>query len=92
MKKSTLSRRSALVSASAASAVLVSAEAVQSAKASMLPDSISDWTPEDRVYALAKQQGRIDDGKVVWRTRGVIYGFKAPESPIPLVRFKGCEQ
>ena len=92
MKKTTLSRRSALASAGAASAVLVSAEAVQSAKASMLPDSISDWTPEDRVYALAKQQGRIDDGKAIWRTRGVIYGFKAPDSPIPLVRFKGCEQ
>ena len=25
-------------------------------------------------------------------TKGIIYGFKAPESPVPLVRFKGCEQ
>jgi len=84
-----LSRRAAVVGAGALGAAAGQAHA---AKGSMLPDDVADWTPEQRVYALAKQQCRVDDGKAMWRTRGVIYGFKAPESPIPLVRFKGCEQ
>lgn len=92
MSESKLSRRNALVGAGAASAGVVALNSGLAAKSSMLPDSLSDWTLEDRVYALAKQQGRVDDGKAIWRTRGVIYGFKAPNSPIPLVRFKGCEQ
>ncbi|MEQ8509708.1 MAG: hypothetical protein RIF37_12570 [Rhodospirillaceae bacterium] len=84
-----LSRRAAVVGAGALGAA---GGQVQAAPGSMLPDDVAAWTPEQRVYALAKQQGRVDDGKAMWRTRGVIYGFRAPESPIPLVRFKGCEQ
>ena len=57
-----------------------------------LDDNPQNWTRADKAYARAKQLGRVDDGKVIWRTKGIIYGFKAPESPVPLVRFKGCEQ
>jgi len=57
-----------------------------------LPGTVENWTTNDKVYALAKQQGRLDEGKVIWRIKGVIYGFKDPNSPLPLVRFKGCEQ
>lgn len=92
MQETVLSRRNAVAGLSAAGVALGVSSPGLSARASALPDSVSDWTQEDRVYALAKQQGRIDDGKVIWRTRGVIYGFKAPDSPVPLVRFKGCEQ
>ncbi|NKB45312.1 MAG: DUF1838 domain-containing protein [Alphaproteobacteria bacterium] len=90
MDKVRLTRRDAVVSAGALAFGTGGHAAAAGHK--MLPDSIEDWSLEDRVYALAKQQGRVDDGKAIWRTRGVIYGFKAPESPIPLVRFKGCEQ
>lgn len=93
MTGSELTRRDAVLAAGAAGAVgLASMSKGQAALSPRLPDDVSTWSPEDRVYALAKQQGRIDEGKVIWRTRGVIYGFKAPESPVPLVRFKGCEQ
>lgn len=85
-------RRNAVLAAGAASAGLAGVTQSQAALSARLPDDVKDWSLEDRVYALAKQQGRIDAGKVIWRTRGVIYGFKALESPVPLVRFKGCEQ
>ncbi|MDG2243613.1 MAG: hypothetical protein P8L66_08960 [Rhodospirillaceae bacterium] len=90
MFKVNLTRRDAVITAGALT--LASGAGAQAAKQPMLPHAVEDWTLEDRVYALAKQQGRVDDGKAIWRTRGVIYGFKAPESPVPLVRFKGCEQ
>lgn len=86
-------RRNAVIAAGAAGAAgLTAASDTRAALSSRLPDDVKLWSPEDRVYALAKQQGRVDAGKAIWRTRGVIYGFKAPESPVPLVRFKGCEQ
>lgn len=61
------------------------------AHAVMEPNA-AKWSKADKVLALAKQQGRLDAGRVIWRTRGIIYGFQAPNSPVPLVRFKGCEQ
>lgn len=90
MPKVNVSRRDAVISAGALA--LGTGGPAIAANHPKLSDSIEDWSLEDRVYALAKQQGRVDDGKAIWRTRGVIYGFKAPDSPIPLVRFKGCEQ
>lgn len=57
-----------------------------------LPRDIAQWTQDDKVMALAKQQGRTDEGRVIWRFQGIIHGFKAPTSPIPLVRYSGCEQ
>ena len=65
----------------------------QQAKAQRnLPNDISLWTPEDKVTAWAKQQGRTDEGRVIWRFQGLIYAFSAPASPVPLLRFSGCEQ
>lgn len=90
MTGSTLTRRSAMLAAGAVG--LAATPRSEAALSGRLPDDVSKWTAEDKVYALAKQQGRLDNGKVIWRTRGVIYGFKAPESPVPLVRFKGCRQ
>ncbi len=83
-----LTRRTAL----GVGAALAIPTSTHVAEAKALPTRIKDWSEEDRVRVLMKQQARLDEGKVIWRTRGVIYGFKAPESPIPLVRFKGCEQ
>jgi len=85
------SRRKLLMS-SPALGLVTHAPAVSSNNMLSLPDKIEDWTLEDRVYAWTKQQSRVNDGKVIWRTRGVIYGFKAPLSPIPLLRFMGSEQ
>ena len=88
MPKLQLPRRTAL----GAGASLAVATVAKPARAKALPDRIEDWSEDDRVRALMKQQGQLNEGKVIWRTRGLIYGFKAPESPVPLVRFKGCEQ
>ena len=73
---------------------LVSANKVLSKKKQKinLSDDPQSWSMSEKAYAYAKQLGRVDDGKVIWRTKGIIYGFKAPLSPVPLVRFKGCEQ
>mgnify|MGYP006155906707 CR=1 FL=1 len=86
-----LSRRKLLMSSGASGAAVYS-PALGADGILALPDRIEDWTLEDRVYAWTKQQSRVNDGKVIWRTRGVIYAFKAPLSPIPLVRFMGSEQ
>ena len=88
MPKTDLPRRKAL----GVSASLAAATVAKPASAKVFPDRIEDWSEEDRVHALAKQGARIDEGKVIWITRGLIYGFKGPDSPVPLVRFKGCEQ
>lgn len=50
------------------------------------------WTEDEKVWAVARQAGAVTEQKVIWRTRGVLYAFKYPNSPIPLTRFKGCEQ
>jgi hypothetical protein len=52
----------------------------------------STWTDKERVWAVARQAGSVTERKVIWRTRGVLYAFKYPESPVPLVRFQGSEQ
>ncbi|MFT7287339.1 MAG: hypothetical protein ACI87W_001452 [Halieaceae bacterium] len=52
----------------------------------------STWTEDEKVWIVARQAGAVNEQKVIWRTRGVIYAFKYPNSPIPLVRFKGCNQ
>ncbi len=95
MPDSLFTRRNALLTAGIGGAALAAQPVQQTATAAThrrLPDSVEDWSEDDRVHALVKQQARTDEGKVIWTTRGIIYGFKAPESPVPLVRFKGCEQ
>jgi len=52
----------------------------------------STWTEDEKVWVVARQAGAVDEQKVIWRTRGAIYAFKYPNSPVPLVRFKGCNQ
>ena len=52
----------------------------------------STWTEDEKVWVVAREAGAVTEQKVIWRTRGVIYAFKYPDSPIPLVRFKGCDQ
>jgi len=86
-----LTRRDAVGTALGAGGALLTGAPARAASHS-LPSDLSQWTTADKVRALAKQQGRLDAGRVIWRTRGIIYGFRAPESPVPLVRFKGCEQ
>ena len=52
----------------------------------------STWTDDERVWAVARQGGAVTEQKVIWRTRGALYAFKYPESPVPLVRMQGSEQ
>lgn len=92
MPFSSLSRRNAMLTAGTAGVAAAASKAAQAAGHKALPDRIEDWTEEDRVKALIKQQASTEESKVIWTTQGIIYGFKAPESPVPLVRFKGCEQ
>lgn len=95
MPDSLLTRRNALLTAGVGGVAMAAEPAARPAAAATprrLPDRVEDWTEEDRVHALIKQQARTDVGKVIWTIRGIIYGFKAPASPVPLVRFKGCEQ
>ena len=94
MQNSEFTRRNALLTAGIGGSLLAGQKIKESAAASQrkLPDRIQDWSEDDRVYALMKQQARVDEGKSIWRTRGVIYAFRAPVSPVPLVRFKGSEQ
>ncbi len=87
-----ISRRGAagLLTGAAAGGGLI--RGVNAAGGRSLPEDIDQWTQDDKVMALAKQQGRTDEGRVIWRFEGIIYGFKAPASPVPLVRYSGCEQ
>lgn len=90
-----VTRRSAvgaLVGAGAGGALLAADSPGASAANPVMEPDAARWSTEEKVLALAKQQGRLDEGRVIWRTRGIIYGFRAPNSPVPLVRFKGCEQ
>ena len=90
-----VTRRSAvgaLVGAGAGGALLAADSPGASAANPVMGPDAARWSTEEKVLALAKQQGRLDEGRVIWRTRGIIYGFRAPNSPVPLVRFKGCEQ
>lgn len=90
---STITRRTASLAIASAGAALTATAGTRPASAATgVPKDISSWSLDDQVLARAKQQGRTDEGRVIWQTRGIIYGFKAPESPVPLVRFKGCEQ
>lgn len=89
----TLSRRSLLASA-AATALTSSAAAnpiVPTANRPRTSDPAT-WTEQEKVWVVARQAGAVTEQRVIWRTRGVLYGFKYPESPIPLARFKGCDQ
>jgi hypothetical protein len=83
------SRRSALAAAGAAVLAVPRAAAAVTPPASANPAA---WTDTERVWALARQAGAVTEQKVIWRTRGVLYAFKFPESPLPLVRFQGSEQ
>lgn len=87
-----ISRRAAtgLLTGAAASGGLI--QSVNAETHLSLPIDVDQWTQDDKVMALAKQQGRTDEGRVIWRFEGIIYGFKAPSSPSPLVRYSGCEQ
>lgn len=93
---SAISRRAAAgLFTAAATGATTGGGFAQSARAETrhsVPEDIAQWTQDDKVMALAKQQGRTDEGRVIWRFQGVINGFKAPDSPRPLVRYSGCEQ
>ncbi len=82
--------RRTFLAASAAGALSTTAG---TATAATKPTSVdpSTWTEEERVWAIARQGGAVTEQTIIWRTRGVLYAFKYPESPVPLVRFKGCE-
>jgi hypothetical protein len=88
-----LKRRTFLASA-AATALAPTLAPARRVRAAEQPQSADPgtWTEDEKVWVLARQAGAVTEQKVMWRTRGVLYAFKYPNSPIPLVRFKGCDQ
>lgn len=87
-----LNRRTVLASAVASA---VGATMTPPGAIAAQPPASSDpstWTEDEKVWAVARQAGAVTEQKVIWRTRGVLYAFKYPNSPVPLTRFKGCEQ
>ena len=62
------------------------------AYASQDSDRLSKMTMADRVRAFMKAQASLKEEKVIWRTRGVINAYVPGATPIPILRFKGCEQ
>lgn len=87
----TIGRRTLLTTA-AASAIAASVPAPASAASKPRSADPSTWTDDERVWVLARQAGAVTQQKIIWRTRGVLYAFKYPETPVPLVRFQGSEQ
>jgi hypothetical protein len=90
-----MSRRTLLASAAAAALApgsVVRADATAGAERKPKSADPSTWTEDEKVWVVARQAGAVDERKVMWRTRGVLYAFKYPNSPVPLVRFKGCDQ
>lgn len=88
-----LNRRTLLASVAATALAPTLAQTV-AARAEKDPISTdpSAWTEDEKVWVVARQAGAVNEQKVIWRTRGVLYAFKYPNSPIPLTRFKGSEQ
>lgn len=84
-----LSRRTLL--ASVAATALAPATAARAIKKPLSTDP-AKWTEDEKVWIVARQAGAVNRQKVIWRTRGVLYAFKYPNSPVPLVRFQGCDQ
>lgn len=86
-----LSRRDVIKASVAASIFPLVSNSAAAASKPMSNDP-SVWSDDERVWAVARQAGAVTEQKIIWRTRGVLYAFKYPDSPLPLVRFKGCEQ
>lgn len=62
------------------------------ARAAQDVDRLSRMTRADRVRAFMKAQASLSEEKVIWRTRGVISAYIPGSAPVPILRFKGCEQ
>ena len=88
-----VNRRRLLASAAvtALASALAPGRAVRAAKKPVAADP-SSWTEAEKVWVVARQMGAVTRQKVIWQKRGVIYAFKDPKSPVPLCRFKGCDQ
>lgn len=88
-----INRRTLLASVAATALAPTLAQTV-AARAEKKPLSTdpSTWTEDEKVWVVARQAGAVNKQKVIWRTRGVLYAFKYPNSPIPLTRFKGCDE
>ncbi|MBT6088356.1 MAG: DUF1838 family protein [Rhodospirillaceae bacterium] len=87
-----LTNRRAALKGSVAAALSAALAAPARAATAPLSADPATWTDDERVWAVARQAGAVTEQKIIWRTRGVLYAFQYPDSPIPLVRFKGCEQ
>jgi hypothetical protein len=66
--------------------------APSTARAAQESDRVSKMTRADRVRAFMKAQASLNEEKVIWRTRGVIMAYVPGATPVPILRFKGCEQ
>ncbi len=53
---------------------------------------VSRMSRAERVRAFMKAQASLNEEKVIWRTRGVISAYVPGGTPVPILRFKGCEQ
>jgi len=65
--------------------------APSAARAAQESDRLSRMARADRVRAFMKAQGSLVEEKVIWRTRGVIAAYVPGRTPVPILRFKGCE-
>jgi len=66
--------------------------APRSAGAAQESDVVSRMSRAERVRAFMKAQASLKEEKVIWRTRGVISAYVPGGTPVPILRFKGCEQ
>lgn len=64
----------------------------RAASAAPSPDPVSGFSTADKVRAFVKATSSLKEEKVIWRTRGVILAYIPGKTPVPILRFKGCEQ
>lgn len=55
-------------------------------------DPVAGMSPGDKVRAFVKATSSLKEERVIWRTRGVILAYIPGKTPVPILRFKGCEQ
>jgi len=55
-------------------------------------DPTSQWSLEDRLRAFMKANSTLEKGMSIWHVRGIIYAYSPPQQPLPIMRFKNCEQ
>lgn len=92
MPREELSRRDladVLLGAAVSVGGLIAPGAAYSAQDS---DPLSKMKLADRVRAFMKAQASLKEEKIIWRTRGVINAYVPGATPVPILRFKGCEQ